>query len=427
MSHTVEVENPEGLELHENVIQDDVSSVRSRTKTQKGYEYEVDVCKTNFLSAKTAWKRVYIEINNRLDDLEFNQIKEARISLVTKFEAVQNAYDRYEALEPSNKFTDQYIKCEEDTQRLIFDIRERSKQFVQVAGSIRSSGHSRCSSISSSKGQKELIEKLAKLDLEMLEVKNEIQNVKLEESGVESKQDYTRRYVESHLKTLPHHKHIVSESKVKSNEDLREKLNLDDEYASNLNPKANSFFPKDEVLVNQTDESSCSGRTEEKNAIQQLAEILCARQISDSLPRPEPEVFKGDILQYSMWVKSFDTLIESKTKVAAERMYYLSKYTDGEAKEVISGLLLLDSTEAYSKARKLLKQRFGNAFVIANAYREKLHEWPRIPLSDGPALMKFSDFLETCKTAMSNIQYLNILNDPKENQRMLQKLATSYS
>ncbi|XP_063592525.1 uncharacterized protein LOC134769716 [Penaeus indicus] len=243
----------------------------------------------------------------------------------------------------------------------------------------------------SSQGQKELIEKLAKLDLEMLEVKNEIQNVKLDESRVESKQDYTRRYVEYHLKTLPHHKHIVSES-------------------------------KDEVLVNQTDESSCSGRTEEKNAIQQLAEILCARQISDSLPRPEPEVFKGDILQYSMWVKSFDTLIESKTKVAAERMYYLSKYTDGEAKEVISGLLLLDSTEAYSKARKLLKQRFGNAFVIANAYREKLHEWPRIPLNDGPALMKFSDFLETCKTAMSNIQYLNILNDPKENQRMLQKL-----
>jgi len=36
--------------------------------------------------------------------------------------------------------------------------------------------------------------------------------------------------------------------------------------------------------------------------------------------------------------------------------------------------------------------------------------------------MKFSDFLETCKTAMSNIQYLNILNDPKENQRILQKL-----
>ena len=159
-----------------------------------------------------------------------------------------------------------------------------------------------------------------------------------------------------------------------------------------------------------------------EDPITRLADLLTERQDHDKLPRPQPEVFSGDFLQYPIWIKAFETFIEGKTKLSSERLYYLSKFTSGEAKEAISGLLSLDSEKAYVKAKKILTDRFGNAFLVSNAYRKKIENWPKIPPNDGPGLRRFSDFLQHCRTAMDSIQYLNVLNDPEENRKFLNKL-----
>ena len=156
--------------------------------------------------------------------------------------------------------------------------------------------------------------------------------------------------------------------------------------------------------------------------MQRLADLLTQRQDRDSLPRPEPEVFNGNPLRYPNWVKSFETFIERKTKDPSERLYYLGKYTAGAAKEAVSGLLPLDNVDAYSKAKKILTNRFGNPFTVADAFRKRINSWPKIQPNDGQDLRKFSDFLEHCNTAMKTIQYLNVLNDPDENQKIIQKL-----
>ena len=46
----------------------------------------------------------------------------------------------------------------------------------------------------------------------------------------------------------------------------------------------------------------------------------------------------------------------------------------------------------------------------------------RILPKDGPGHRRFSDFLQHCHTATHSIKYLEVVNDPKENQRMLRKL-----
>ena len=88
--------------------------------------------------------------------------------------------------------------------------------------------------------------------------------------------------------------------------------------------------------------------------MRKLADLLAQRQDRDSLPRPEPEVFSGHPLDFPTWKKSFETFIERKTKDPYEQLYYLGKYTSGESKEDISGLLSLKSTDAYKKARQIL-------------------------------------------------------------------------
>ena len=153
-----------------------------------------------------------------------------------------------------------------------------------------------------------------------------------------------------------------------------------------------------------------------------LADLLVERQDHNKLPCPQPEVFSGDFLQYPIWIKAFETFIDGKTKSSAERLYYLSKFTSGEAKESICGLLSLNSEEVYVRAKKILVSRFGNAFLVSNAYRKKIESWPKIAPNDSLGLRRFSDFIQHCKTAMNSIQYLNVLNDPEENQKILNKL-----
>ena len=153
-----------------------------------------------------------------------------------------------------------------------------------------------------------------------------------------------------------------------------------------------------------------------EDLMQRLADLLTQRQ--------DCELFTGNPLRYPNWIKSFETLIERKTKNPSERLYYLGKYTTGEAKEAISGLLALEDTEAFSKAKKILKDRFGNPFIVGDAYHKKINSWPKIPPNDGQGLRKFADFLQHCNTAMNTIQYLNVLNDPDENQKMIKKLPS---
>ena len=90
--------------------------------------------------------------------------------------------------------------------------------------------------------------------------------------------------------------------------------------------------------------------------------------------------------------------------------------------EAISGFLLLETSDAYKQAKKILSDRYGNLFLVAEAYRKKINEWPKIPPNDGTSLRKFSDFLIYCQNPMNTVRYLKVLNDPDENQRMVRKL-----
>ena len=121
-------------------------------------------------------------------------------------------------------------------------------------------------------------------------------------------------------------------------------------------------------------------------------------------------------------MQSFEPIVEVKVKEPSHRLYYLQRYTDGEAKEAIRGFSPLNTEEAYMKAKKLLSNRYGNPFTVADSYRKKIDTWPKIPPNDASGLRKYSDFLLHCQTAMETIGYLNILNDPNENQKMVRKL-----
>ena len=127
--------------------------------------------------------------------------------------------------------------------------------------------------------------------------------------------------------------------------------------------------------------------------ISKLLEI----QNQSRLPLPDPGVFSGDPLQYPVWAKAFETLIESRAINSAEKLHYLGKYVSGEAKAIVEGFMLLDGDDTYERAKKQLSKRFGNSFAVASAFRKRLDEWPQVAANDGHGLRKYADLLVQCE------------------------------
>lgn len=66
---------------------------------------------------------------------------------------------------------------------------------------------------------------------------------------------------------------------------------------------------------------------------------------------------------------SFQTLIGKKNIPVNEKVYDLHKYVGGPAKKAIE---LFSDWHRYHSAWEVLEERYGNSFMIAKAFRDKL-------------------------------------------------------
>lgn len=156
--------------------------------------------------------------------------------------------------------------------------------------------------------------------------------------------------------------------------------------------------------------------------MRQLIQTLSDQATLSRLPPPEPTVFMGDPLKYPQWISAIRTLIDRRGIPSTEKLHYLKRYLAGEAREAVEGHFLLTTSDAYDQVIQILHKRYGDSFVVAGAFRDKLEKWPKVQSRDRLGLCKFSDFLNQCRTAMISIPSLSILNDDRENARMLIKL-----
>ena len=92
---------------------------------------------------------------------------------------------------------------------------------------------------------------------------------------------------------------------------------------------------------------------------------------------------------------------------------------------MITGLLGLQTDDAYKKARNVLKERFGNPFNIYEAYREKLRAWPIC--STANELQEFSDFLLMTRETMKTVKYLKEFDNFSAIRELAARLPPYYT
>ena len=140
------------------------------------------------------------------------------------------------------------------------------------------------------------------------------------------------------------------------------------------------------------------------------------------VPVPEPGIFEGNPIEYSCWRSSLRLLIERKAIPPAEYIHYLKGCIGGKAKQCVAGFLQIPTEESFNEAMSLLDRRYGNPFVVAQALKLKLQEWPSIGSRDNVGLQEFSDFLCQCEVAARSNESLRVLDDDLYNNELVLKL-----
>ena len=259
------------------------------------------------------------------------------------------------------------------------------------------------------------------------------------EADLAAKQEKARALHEIHIHQAKLQEAKTKLKELKAQKDIRvaaarvqayNNFEADSEYANNkpITNKPHSAPPyitsSDQASpkTSQAETIQTSSKTAATVNVGDLTQSLISSLSINRLPAPEPPTFSGEPLEFVDWKMSFMALIDRQPLSASEKMFYLKHYLAGEALRSVEGFFYRNSDEAYNGAWRVLKERYGNPFIVQKAFRDKLMTWPNISSDDPFALRDFSDFLQSCVEAMPYVKGLSILNDCEENHKILKKL-----
>ncbi|KAK3708190.1 hypothetical protein QZH41_017931, partial [Actinostola sp. cb2023] len=140
------------------------------------------------------------------------------------------------------------------------------------------------------------------------------------------------------------------------------------------------------------------------------------------LPQPEIPTFAGDPIEYCIFIRAFESLIESRNDGSSARLYYLVQYTSVDVHELMRSCLSMNHTEGYHEVRRLLKERYGQDYKIATAYVDRVTMGPPIRAEKAEDLRKFSILITSCKNVLRDIGYLNRINNPDCLKKIVDRL-----
>ena len=468
-THTPEREKPEEEIKEEEAKpeqeeqEEERKPQRARTLTEKGKEYQKETKEQAF---KTAYHGLTRTLNRAQDLLQEETTNDEKLlslqdNITIRFQEVE------EALNALKQITENTREKEETVERLeaaCFTIQGKIIAATldgpsQASRSVsrHSSGSSNRSSSSATRGTIAAIRQRLKDEKKHRRRQQELEEMatKLKRHQRETQlqqEERARRLEETEKRIEEKEKRMQEEMEAKLSEKKREmdRLKLKAELRAELarlkaeeSDNSQDLDTEDEEDEDEEDENKETkpenGRDNHEIPLSDVKHVqaslnpvvnnettlltnLANAFNATRLPVPEPPIFYGNPLQYTDWVCAFDTLIDSKGIPVTDKIHYLSKYLGGQAKECVKGYMTLRSESGYLQARRKLEERYGNEFIVAESFQQKLESWPKISAADHKGLQTLSDFLRQCQLASGDIKDLTRLNDMREMNKIAEKL-----
>ena len=390
-------------------------SERQRTLTEKGKEYVISQKTLAVNSLSSNLKKTCRELDVALSAERIDFVR-SRDDLKFELERFEYVFDELRVLADGyldSGFVEKIEKISAHAESVLQSI---NSELRELAKETRSKGSGRSLKVDQAKADVDKAEanmqhietqeiqlQLKKLQLEKGMAAKQVANAR-EQLEIVSQDDSSSFGVASQIPSV--HESLKNSGDVEiSKSKVRGRAQMDDINSIDSIQKC-----RDYVLGHAVDPQ------------QEAIRVLCDQLRLSRLPVPEPGVFTGDPLQFSSWKNAFCTLIACRSIPEVEQLHYLKRYLGGPARDSVEGFFLLNTSTAFQDAFKLLEARYGNSFVMGNAFRDKLENWPKISSRDYAALRKFSDFLQQCLSGMKTIPSLRFLDDDGETRKLLLKL-----
>ncbi|CAG2201460.1 unnamed protein product [Mytilus edulis] len=165
--------------------------------------------------------------------------------------------------------------------------------------------------------------------------------------------------------------------------------------------------------------SSKSNISSIDSAFQRLASTL---QEGFNLPKPELLTFDGKPINYTKFIKNFETNVENRVGDDQMRLSYLIQYCKGEAKSSIEDCVLLERTDGYKRARSILYSRYGRSHIIARSYIEKLVYGTQINAQDLDSLSQLSLDMQKCEITLSQLGFISDIDNSDNLRKIVKRL-----
>ena len=178
-------------------------------------------------------------------------------------------------------------------------------------------------------------------------------------------------------------------------------------------PKTDIKEPQGPVL-----DELCQAISQQAN----VTEYLVKSHKASLLPDLSIATFKGDPMEYKSFIRAIEHGIEGRTGDNRDRLQFLLQYTSGQPHELVKSCIHMEPSAGYTKAKQMLKEFFGDDFKIAEAYINEALDWPTIKPEDGVALQSFALFLTGCTNTMTDINYMEDLDNTANIKALANKL-----
>ena len=142
-----------------------------------------------------------------------------------------------------------------------------------------------------------------------------------------------------------------------------------------------------------------------------ITEFLAKQQKLSTLPTQNIPVFKGDPLEYKLFIRAFERGVENKTESNKDQLCFMEQYTSGQARDLVQSCLHMDPDKGFKEAKRLLKEHFGNEYRISMAYIDKALSWQTVKADDCEALNALALFLTSCCNCMTDMEYMEGLDN----------------
>ena len=134
-------------------------------------------------------------------------------------------------------------------------------------------------------------------------------------------------------------------------------------------------------------------------------------------PKIELMEFHGDPMLYHAFIRSFEENVEKMLPDNGARLARLMHLCKGEAGRAIRCCNLMDPEQGYARARRLLKQRFGDSHTITELWIKKLNEGgPRVNLQE------YADELLDCYESLKALGALQEMDAQRNLLAMITRL-----